>query len=62
MMTSITQTLEKKDLVMKLVILRESTMFQHVICHADGNYGGTIMEVKYDGEAHHPYVVHHGHA
>merc|ERR1711970_1202967 len=27
MMTSITQTLEKKDLVMKLVILRESTMF-----------------------------------
>merc|ERR1719369_319363 len=27
MMTSITQTLEKKGLVMKLVILRESTMF-----------------------------------
>ena len=33
---------------------------QHVIYHADGNYGGTIMEVKYDGEAHHPDVVHHG--
>merc|ERR1719415_352880 len=32
---------------------------QHVIYHADGNYGGTIMEVKYDGEAHHPDVVHH---
>merc|ERR1719430_1186975 len=27
MMTSITQTLEKKDLVMKLVILKENTMF-----------------------------------
>merc|ERR1719244_838036 len=27
MMTSITQILEKKDLVMKLVILRESTMY-----------------------------------
>merc|ERR1712243_202160 len=23
---------------------------QHVIYHADGNYGGTIMEVKYDGK------------
>merc|ERR1719347_1701616 len=33
---------------------------QHVIYHADGNYGGTIMEVKYDGEAHHPDIVHHG--
>ena len=33
---------------------------QHVIYHADGNYGGTIMEVKYDGEARHPDVVHHG--
>ena len=32
---------------------------QHVIYHADGNYGGTIMEVKYDGEAKHP--DHHGH-
>merc|ERR1719402_1266182 len=27
---------------------------QHVIYHADGGYGGTIMEVKYSGEAHHP--------
>merc|ERR1719431_1119891 len=35
---------------------------QHVIYHADGNYGGTIMEVKYDGEAHHPdYHGHGGH-
>jgi hypothetical protein len=33
---------------------------QHVIYHADGNYGGTIMEVNYDGEARHPDVVHHG--
>ena len=33
---------------------------QHVIYHADGNYGGSIMEVKYDGEARHPDVVHHG--
>ena len=32
---------------------------QHVIYHADGNYGGTVMEVKYDGEARHPDVVHH---
>ena len=32
---------------------------QHVIYHADGNYGGTIMEVKYDGEAKHP--DHHAH-
>merc|ERR1719312_1059283 len=34
---------------------------QHVTYHADGNYGGTIMEVKYDGEAHHPDYVGHGH-
>ena len=35
---------------------------QHVIYHADGNYGGTIMEVKYDGEASHPdYHGHGGH-
>ena len=35
---------------------------QHVIYHADGNYGGTIMEVKYDGEAKHPdYHGHGGH-
>ena len=33
---------------------------QHVIYHADGGYGGTIMEVKYDGEARHPDVVQHG--
>ena len=33
---------------------------QHVIYHADGNYGGTIMEVKYHGEARHPDIVHHG--
>ena len=33
---------------------------QHVIYHADGNYGGTIMEVKYDGEAHHPEHIGHG--
>merc|ERR1711955_125574 len=30
---------------------------QHVIYHA---YGGSVMDVKYDGEAHHPDVVHHG--
>ena len=34
---------------------------QHVIYHADGNYGGTIMDVKYDGEAHHPEHIGHGH-
>merc|ERR1711887_47444 len=33
---------------------------QHVSCLADGNYGGTVMDVKYDGEAHHPDVVQHG--
>ena len=33
---------------------------QHVIYHADGGYGGTVMDVKYDGEARHPDVVHHG--
>ena len=33
---------------------------QHVVYLADGNYGGTVMDVKYDGEAHHPDVVHHG--
>ena len=32
---------------------------QHVIYHADGNYGGTVMEVKYSVEARHPDVVHH---
>ena len=33
---------------------------QHVVYHADGGYGGTVMDVKYDGEARHPDVVHHG--
>ena len=33
---------------------------QHVIYHADGNYGGTVMDVKYDGEAKHP-DYHGGH-
>ena len=33
---------------------------QHVIYLADGNYGGTVMDVKYDGKAHHPDVVHAG--
>jgi hypothetical protein len=47
MMTSITQPLMRKDLVMRLVTLRESTlllflMIQHVIYHADGNYGDNI--------------------
>ena len=27
---------------------------QHVTYHADGGYGGTVMEVTYKGEAHHP--------
>ena len=31
---------------------------QHVTYHADGGYGGTVMEVTYSGEAHHPEVVH----
>ena len=34
---------------------------QHVIYHADGGYGGTIMEVKYSGEAHHPEYHSGGH-
>ena len=35
---------------------------QHVTYYADGNYGGTTMEVTYTGEARHPDVVHgHGH-
>ena len=32
---------------------------QYVKYTADGNYGGTIMDVSYKGEAHHPEVVHH---
>ena len=34
---------------------------QYVKYTADGNYGGTIMDVSYKGEARHPEVVHHGH-
>ena len=34
---------------------------QHVIYHADGGYGGTIMEVKYSGEAIHPEYHNGGH-
>merc|ERR1719150_2668412 len=32
---------------------------QHVTYHADGGYGGTVMEVTYKGEAHHPEHVGH---
>ena len=32
---------------------------QYVKYTADGNYGGTIMDVSYKGEARHPEVVHH---
>merc|ERR1712106_1043081 len=32
---------------------------QHVEYTADGNYGGTVMEVSYTGEARHPDIVHH---
>merc|ERR1712014_293098 len=34
---------------------------QHVIYHADGGYGGTVMDVKYSGEAHHPDYHAGGH-
>merc|ERR1719464_607769 len=34
---------------------------QHVTYHADGGYGGTVMEVTYSGEAHHPEVAHVAH-
>ena len=34
---------------------------QHVKYHADGNYGGTIMDVTYEGEAHHPDYHGKGH-
>merc|ERR1719295_2458733 len=34
---------------------------QHVTYHADGGYGGTVMEVTYKGEAHHPEAIHGGH-
>jgi hypothetical protein len=47
--------------VMRRVSLRGKYMvhlpdgrIQHVIYHADGHYGGTTMEVKYSGQAHHP--------
>ena len=30
---------------------------QHVTYHADGGYGGTVMEVSYQGEAHYPENV-----
>ena len=33
---------------------------QYVKYTADGNYGGTIMEVSYKGEARHPDIVAHG--
>merc|ERR1712106_494127 len=32
---------------------------QYVKYTADGNYGGTVMEVSYKGEARHPDIVHH---
>merc|ERR1711936_55586 len=28
------------------------------VARPDGHYGGTVMEVKYEGEARHPEVVH----
>ena len=34
---------------------------QHVTYYADGNYGGTTMEVSYSGEAKHPDYHEHGH-
>merc|ERR1712215_436418 len=34
---------------------------QYVKYTADGNYGGTIMDVSYKGEARHPDIVAHGH-
>ena len=35
---------------------------QYVKYTADGNYGGTVMEVSYKGEARHPDIVHHASA
>ena len=32
---------------------------QYVKYTADGNYGGTVMDVSYKGEARHPDIVHH---
>merc|ERR1711874_575389 len=34
---------------------------QYVKYTADGNYGGTVMEVSYKGEARHPDTVAYGH-
>ena len=31
---------------------------QYVTYRADGHYGGTVMEGRYEGEARHPEVVH----
>merc|ERR1712111_34179 len=33
---------------------RPAGRIQHVTYHADGGYGGTVMEVSYQGEAHYP--------
>ena len=32
---------------------------QYVKYTADANYGGTVMEVSYKGEARHPEIIHH---
>merc|ERR1719466_645314 len=42
-------------LMVTMVVLswRSSMMERHIILNTL-DYGGTIMEVKYDGEAHHP--------
>merc|ERR1711965_665105 len=34
---------------------------EYTVALADGGYGGTIMEVKYSGEAHHPEYHSGGH-
>merc|ERR1712055_1189988 len=33
---------------------------EYSVALPDGNYGGTVMDVKYDGKAHHPDIVQHG--
>merc|ERR1719260_713284 len=44
------------------MVLLPDGRVQHVTYHADGHYGGTVMDVKYSGEAHHPeYHGHSGH-
>ena len=66
MMTSITQTLQRRsgneagNIKEEYTVALPDGRIQYVIYHADGSYGGTIMEVKYDGEARHPDAVHHG--